>query len=230
MKRIILLLGLATLFFGCNKAVYKAHIYRRSFAMVFSETKNVELKESYYNYNQPRVYFQINLDMTSSCRYDDTGDRKDVYDAMCEKYGDMTYNREDAVAPGAAPSFQMYSFVSVDIVSDADFDDLHPAGSSLAGLFIFEAYSCKPFIDSGYTMCKYIENERIREKPIYPVYEKVPDLTPYDLMLLFTSTDHIEGHLYLESLPALSKVHTFTVTFTDERGETFSDSIEMTFE
>ena len=42
--------------------------------------------------------------------------------------------------------------------------------------------------------------------------------------------DRAGGYFRFESLPTLSQRHNITVTFTDERGETFSDTIEMNFE
>ncbi len=233
MKRISIILLSVALLYGCSEKSGDAgsYIYRRSFAMRFSETGYLELRESYL-YDQPGIGFGIYLDMSSSCMYTDTGEKKEQYDAFCEKYGDMTYNRKVFVYYGEISSFQMYSFVSVEITSDADYDDLHPAGSSLADLFIFDATSAKPFVDSGYEMHEYVwfGDGKIHKTPYYPIYKKVSDVIPYDFLMLSSGSTGAGGHLHFESLPTLSQTHTFTVTFTDERGETFSDSLQMTFE
>ncbi len=236
MKRISIILLSVALLYGCSEKSGDAgsYIYRRSFAMMFSETNSIGLIEEFHSPTESEIRFGIYLDMSSSCMYSDTGEKKEQYDALCEKYGDMTYNRKDFIYYGGdnMPSFQMYSFVSVEITSDADYDDLHPAGSSLADLFIFESTSAKPFVDSGYEMYEYVWwiDGQTYETPLYPVRKKASELTEYDLMLLCTDREDIAGKLEFESYPTLSKTHTFTVTFTDERGETFSDSLQMTFE
>lgn len=232
MKKTLLIATLLALLSGCDEHEVRDDfgVYRRSYAMMFSETKNVELTESVH---KPSIFIQINLDMSSSCSlYSETADGKKGYDAMCQKYGDMTYNREGVVYPGGDPSFQMYSFISVDIISDAAYNDSHPAGTSLADLFIFDAKSSKPYIDSGYKKYETVweVDGSILRYEHYPVHKKVSDLKPYDLMMLYGEWNCIVGRFYFKSLPNLSKTHTFTVTFTDERGETFSDSIQMTFE
>ena len=228
------------MFSGCENGKEQAGtwVYRRSYAMIFSETKSIELREGYYNFTEPNIFCYINFDLlSSSCWYNDTGEKKEIYDAMCEKYGDMTYNRKEFVRFGGEPSFQMYSFVSVDIVSNADYNEEHPAGSSLVDLFTYRAYSAKPFIDSGYIKYEYEADEWDGHNTYllshYPVQKKVSDLTPDDF-ILHTSHYMVRERSFaefrFESLPTLSKVHTFTVTFTDERGDTFSASLEMTFD
>jgi hypothetical protein len=220
---------------GCEKgrrnSTPVSWIYRRSFAMVFSETKNIELEGAFHK-NRAIIYCPVYFDESFSYRYDDTGAKKEIYDSFCEKYGDMTYNRGDYVYLSESHTFQMYSFVSVDIVSDADFDQAHPKGTSLADLIIFQATSSKPFVDSGYKMYESVweVDGRTYTHPYYPIHKRVSELTAYDFMMLYGIGYHSETWLNFEALPTLSKEHIFTVTFTDERGETFSDSVKMTFE
>ncbi len=237
MKRILIMIALLSMFTGCKKEnssgeTPTSKIYRRSYTMIFAETGSMKLDGHNYNsYDPPVLLCRIRLDMSSACKWDDTGEKQEIYDSFCEKYGDMTYNREGRVAVSEEPSSQMYSFVSLDIVSDADYDEAHLAGSSLADIFIFDAYSSKPYIESGYEKYKFVDalGDTVAYE-FYPIRKNAAELTPDDFILLLGGGDKIQVWLHFESLPTLSKEHTFTVTFTDERGETFSDSIEMTFE
>lgn len=149
-----------------------------------------------------------------------TGALKQSYDALCEKHNDMTYNRKITYFPNNSPrpiSKLGVDFVSIDIVSDADFDEEHSAGESLGNIVRFGSTSCKPYIDNGY-----------RGKENSVVDEYVSELVPEDLILL---GDHrYIGSLYFTSEPTLSKTHTLTVTMTADDGRVFSDSVEITFE
>jgi hypothetical protein len=184
-------------------------------------------------YGYVRSYEQANMD------------NPEVYDALCEKYGDMSYNREEFVPVGSFPGFLAYSPVSIEIVSDADFDEDHLAGASLANLVIYDGQSSKPFVDNGYQMYHWEDSElypsghknmdkfpyhsNVSVRPYFPVYKKVSELTAYDLMLIYGSNEMVYGYLYFP-VPTLSKRHNITVTFTDERGRVFSDTIAMNFE
>ncbi len=247
-KRIILFLSITALFMGCKSEDYYSYIYRRSFAMNYYETEGIQLA-TYPQDDKRSIYFNVNAG-SRVAEYKDTGEKKEIYDALCEKYGDMTYNREGRVAPEGVPSFQAYSFVSIEIVSNSDFDEKHPASSSLSDLVFFDSCSSKPYVDNGYVEYDWGDDQTFfyttgdSMRPYYPINKKVSDLTPTDMKLLYGgSGSHYLGEgvpyggscpaygwFHFESLPTLSKEHLITVTFTDERGETFSDSIEMTFE
>ena len=155
MKKLMLfILPLLMLLQGCGKdgdQVAGKRIYRRSFVMEFYKASGLELI-IYPETNKALIFFGIigETDDRRLCDYMDTGARQALYDELCLKYGDMTYNREEFVVYGSEPRFLAYSPVSIDIVSDVDFDAEHPAGTSLNDIVVFDAYSSKPYIDSGY--------------------------------------------------------------------------------
>ncbi len=106
----------------------------------------------------------------------------------------MTYNREEFVFIGEEPSFLAHDFVSIGIVSDAAFDETHPAGTSLADIVIYDSQSSKPFIDSGYQMYYWDDDNRFDDHytlggdglhPFYPVYKKLSEVTTDDLKLIY---------------------------------------------
>jgi hypothetical protein len=162
------------------------------------------------------------------CRYSDEGDKKAVYDALCEKNGDMTFNRTVWVgSPHPIILYMSTTFVSVDVVSNADFDEQHPAGTSLADIIMLDSTTAKPYIDSGYVEYEYDKEHRY---PYYFIHKMLSEVIPYDLILLGDGRGIADGNFVFESLPTMSKEHTFTITFTDDEGSKMSSSIEMTFE
>jgi hypothetical protein len=222
---------------GCAKeAGYQ--IYRRSFAMVFHETEKLTMGETNPRYSKPTLLFGFDSAGIIYSNKDTSGKEKELYDALCEKYGDMTYNREEFVPIGFEPEFLAYSPVSITIVSDADYDDQHPAGTSLADIVTYDSQSSKPFIDNGYVMHEWDENDKgkfyyysnTNVRPFYPVCKKASELVADDFQLIYDPIDNVVGYIYFDALPTLEKTHNITVTFTDERGEVFSDTVKMVFE
>jgi hypothetical protein len=229
-------MGLAAILFsnyGCKE--YGRDLSRRSYAMYFYEMQGIELT-AYPEYPDMKTVIVWQATSITAYGYKDTGERRATYDALCAKYGDMSYNREEFVPIGEEPSFLAYSPVSIEIVSDVDFDDEHPAGTSLADIVTYDGHSSKPFIDSGYQpyywedMDRFHYYEKVHERPYYPVNKKVSELTVEDLMLVYGVGSELPwGHLYFQ-VPTLSQTHNIKVTLTDERGKKFSDTITMNFE
>lgn len=200
--------------------------YIRSYIMEYFETSNVTLvPSSYYLYD---ITMEIRRGEVL-CDYNDEGERKMLYETLSEKYGDTSFDRTVKIPYWITdPSAQAYSFVSIEITSDTDFDETHPTGTSLADLVMIHYRSIKPFIDSGY------EGYRDNSDPSrYSTrFDKhLSEIDADDLKLLYLHWGNkIDVSLSFDRRPTLSKVHTFTVTCTDDRGKVFFDSIEMTFE
>ncbi len=136
MKRILIIIILSAIHSGCDKELRNVcSANRRSYVMNFAEIKGITLRN--YNYAQSEIHFSI-VFSGLWYSYNDTGEKKEIYDALCEKYGDMAYNRLGSIECESSGPFSLVnSFVSVEILSDADYDETHPAGSSLADLSIF---------------------------------------------------------------------------------------------
>ncbi len=218
MKRIISL-ALVLSLFGCKRN----EMFMRSYIGSYYGCNAITLHH-YTEYNGIIVSAH---NLSSIGGRGSTGVQKSAYDALCERHGDMSYNRKIKYMPNNPPlpvSKIAVDFVSVDIVSDADYDADHPAGESLGDVVLFISSTVKPFIDSGY---------RGRESTRIEKY--VSELSPDDLILLGGNSTYIPhgyiiNYLMFNFQPTLSKTHTFTVTMTADDGRVFSDSIEMTFE
>lgn len=177
-----------------------------------------------------KIYYEVEISISfrgegGLGNYKSTGALKESYDALCEKHNDMTFLRE-TVTWGPSGPREVYllgvDFLSIDITSDSDFDDEHPAGSSLGDIVKLNSYSLKPYIDSGYKLLA--PNGTV----YHPVYEFVSELTPEQLILL-GQRDYI-GSLRFETQPTLSKTHKFTVTMIADDGREFTASIDMEFD
>jgi hypothetical protein len=178
------------------------------------------------------------------------GSEKSRYDRICEKHNDMSYNRRVTIADPPPPHSHIYAdLASIEIVSDADWDDGHLAESSLNDITTFFAPSPKKYIDSGYKET-YNWNDYTGEKywsetsypgeypygvtkdksPYHPVTKMVSDLTSDDMMLLGGGSGRIIAILKFSILPTENKEHNITVTLTTDEGKTFSATINMVFE
>jgi hypothetical protein len=224
MRKLLLVLALSALFAGCEEKIGEGgtyYIFLRSYVTCYHDVQDIQLWNYNYYISPSQGVKGIVLGFRGDeiGNFESTGAEKETYDALCEKYGDMTFNRDVKMftnLPNDLPNALSVDFVSVDITSNADFDAGHLAGSSLGDIVMFNAWSFKPYIDSGYT-----SNDGCW------IWELVSELTPAQLTLL----EYQDGPtLWIQTAPTLSKTHTFTVTMTADDGRVFSDTIEMTFE
>lgn len=231
MKKLIIALLLGFVFMSGCDVIRTEYVYHRSFATGFFETGGVKL-EIFGN----TLYVGIEWKYPFYC-HDYVGTNKERYEELCQKYGDMTYDRMVPLYAGFEREhmFQASSFVSLKIESDADYNAEHPAGTPLNDIVVYDGQSSKPFIDSGYQLYYwedvdkfYYHNDK-HERPYYPVYKKASEVTAYDLMLIYHTEHSSSMCLRFETPPTSARSHNITVTFTDERGKTFSDTILMEF-
>jgi hypothetical protein len=224
MKKILLVLLIAGGLTSCFKEEKE---FTRSYVLSYYGMDNIDLGGNYYE----KTIYILTFTRYELGHYKSTGAKKQVYDALCEKHGDMTFLREQVTwGPGGPVTVEFLGidFLSIDITSDSAFDEEHPAGVSLGDIVLFNSYSVKPYIDSGYTST--YDND-----VYHPVNKHLSDLTQDDLILIgkykYSSGDpDYIGKLTFDKEPTLSKIHTFTVTMTADDGRVFTDSIEMTFE
>ncbi len=218
MKKTLLLFIIALGLSGCH--FFTDWRWWRSYVYQYNDAGSISLSdaETVFHVEGIRISFE-NLSLIGS--YGSVDEEKiAAYDALCEKHGDMTYNRNVNIHSGMPydPNIGL-DFLSIDIVSDSDYDESHVAGTSLADITLFHGGTLKPFIDSGYAPTGTYTNYS-------SVESLLTDLTPDQLTLLNPGTMYLK----FVSLPTLSKTHNFTVTMTADDGRVFSDTIEMTFE
>jgi hypothetical protein len=237
MKQIVLfLIGLTVLLTaGCDvveRRVFRSHITYYydcpEFILETSESGNIALRGSGEN---------------GLCGWSSKGREKAIYDSLCVLHHDMSYNkkRDYIVGPGWGASYKG-DIVSIDVVSNADFDAQHPAGAPLNDIVRIISVSPYPYITSGYKKTydwkrnppENLQRENIfrgrsnrGENPFYyPIDKRLSELTSSDLIL----ADMSEIFLIFEKQPDLSKEHNLTVTIKVSDGKVSRPTITKVFE
>lgn len=89
--------------------------------------------------------------ITEHYSYDSDGNNRERYDELCKLHNDISYNTKRSYM--ASPLWGVCSavdFKSISVISDSDFDDAHPKGTTLNDIVKFVSNSPKKFIDSNY--------------------------------------------------------------------------------
>lgn len=272
MKRVWFLTMIFSLLLGCSEepAVVKPvdddeptlddeqEIFLRSFITRYADFTAISLQ----NGSEQDPYFDdpytLRIRYNTSCiQYDyrDQYPNKAEYDALCQKHVDMSFNRT-VIYTSADYPFPMYGandWVTVDLVSDADFDAKHPAGTSLGDIVTYHSMSPMRWIRSGYTdtydwsqypkdglLFTYCPNYAVSLNWDYyefsamrPVEKHLKDLSPMDLILngfgRYGISDWFFAYLHFDHGPTMAREHTFTVTLLSDQGKVFTASKAVTF-
>lgn len=150
--------------------------------------------------------------------YEEKLDKK--HHELSERYNDIGFNRwEDITWLPCLLAFPM----SINIVSGADYDPQHPAGSSLADIVKIHYVTHKPFVDNGY---RHTDGSR--------AYNDYTGERCNKLLSDFTLDDSIlieeEFQLEFEVAPTLSQQHEFTISVLPEnKEEPFTFTATMNF-
>lgn len=251
MKKLLFLSICTMLLFGCEKPEhngclycdappYVQSVFSRSYVLGYFNPTGIKLAMGYdrlFSNYSPNLYITKG-EFTGT--YLDEGEKKETYDALCEKNGDMTFNCEHTLV-GSSPenpgiiAYPNVNIVSIDAVSNADFDEEHPAGTSLSDVIFFSPWwSAKKFIENGYVDDTDID---INDPVIYGMtYKSLNSFTGNELALIgsgdirWKDTALLIGSLITYKNPSMSKTHAITVTVTFEDGRVLTDMITMNFE
>ncbi len=167
------------------------------------------------------------------------GSDREIFDSLSMKHEDTSFHQDiilNASYPEVPHEYLGIDFVSITITSDADFDEAHPAGTSLNDLVQFMAYTPYPFIQGGY---KYSDAKGDRwdmlKQETTLIDKPLSKCTAEDFILTLgymnswaLFREEISAfYLLVKATPTLSKQHTLTVTVVDDAGKTWQDSIKL---
>lgn len=140
---------------------------------------------------------------------------KRVYDSLCTAHGDTEYFVKAGGRVGdefsGTPVFRR---MTLDVVSDADYDAAHPAGTSLIDILGLKTRSVQEIIENGYdaSLCKdrVINFGYPLEMPLAQFNSQYRKLVDGQFELTFAAS------------PQATATHRFTVIYRDEDGRTIT--------
>lgn len=180
---------------------------------------------------------------TSSYKWRSKGAMKELYDSLCMSHNDMDYNTKISYIvsltmeiPGGEQSKR--NIQKIDVLSNADFDEAHPAGTLLNDVVSYLGSTIRPFIDSGYkqtydwtseSSSRIFKESIDRSEAHFPIDKKLNEIEESDFLLTMSSGSRL-GVLVFDAEPTLSKEHEITVKIQLSGGKVFEVKIEKIFE
>ena len=264
MKKYIFVLVLLVGLVSCEKPIIneegtpppKGPLFLNSYVRTFVIPKNIVFNEYQYSENEMdehiKGFRKILIRATTGEKYSfySTGDKKRIYDGLCQKYGDTLFNRfvDDWECPYLS-SYMLYKnsvyfgnlgvdIVGIHIYSKNDFNEQHLAYQDLTDIVYFTTNSTYKFINSSYQLEKSEEDFR-GNTYYYPWHwfsKKVLMLEPDDLKCLGTGFvgSNTAQSMTIASLmfpePTLEKTHNIKIIITLDDGRVFSDTVQVRWE
>ena len=186
--------------------------YSRSFINAFQLYDGIKVRRATINSTK---WINIYGTTTKEVGLLSKGSDKDLFDDLCDLYGDNTYNREVAIPGDGYYTANHPPCAGLDVISNKDFDAEHPAGTSLADIMTIQYRSAVKFIENGYKDKKdYMEDIR---KPL-------DELQPTDLTLSIRNI-----FLIFDKEPDVLETHGLTFFWTTTEGITYTTSFNYDF-
>ncbi len=166
-----------------------------------------------------------------------TDAEKADFDSLCLKHNDTSYNKRiQYLMPSPPHKYLGFDLLSIQVISDSDFDEQHPAGELLNDIVQFVAYSPMSFIQNGYQYSASEDNVTARLKEEQKLISKpLNQCTTEDFVLILGEADNTLYlydalpccYLTIDKVPTLAQQHVFTVTVVDDSGKKWDASIVM---
>ena len=233
-KKTFSFLAICLLLFSCDKVTERIS---PSYVCQYNEFKKISASQI----DNGAIVVGVN-GFSMFYNIDSQGEEKRIFDSLCVKHNDLSYNKEIRYIVALPNQYLACDFTSINVTSDADFDDLHPMGSSLNDIFRFMSWSPYRYILDGYRyyeekakkVSKYFKNyygndwfDYSKRSCNYPVDKMACDIDPDDMTLLGEISICV---LKAESNPTISKQHNLTITLTADNGKTYSTTLFAEFE
>ena len=153
------------------------------------------------------------------------------FERLAIRNGDVGYNRW--LEFWEYPSAFADNFQTMHITSNADWDEAHPAGTSLDDVLQVRINSSSDFVHDGYDMGEY-KYEFLQNYDYLKTIEKRPsELTAADMKMVYYSLTDFSSQtkspvIVFTSAPTLEKEHTLTLRWTTVEGDVKTASITCT--
>lgn len=154
----------------------------------------------------------------------------ELFDSLAAKHNDTTYNRivTEPDIPGMVftsacnPVGNAEDFVAINVVSDHDWDEQHPAGTSLNDIVSLSTRSYRQYIKSGYDDALFPAKKKYTYQNIL-----LSEMTAADYELIMSYDERYS--FTFKSRPTLDMDHMVTFTFVLDDGRTFYGKCRMPF-
>ncbi|MBO7568042.1 MAG: hypothetical protein J6T60_13205 [Bacteroidales bacterium] len=200
---VLIIIGLCL--FACNKNDEDSKSYdfadpaTGNFINVFiTNPESLELEfVTNIRYHVPCIRMSFLYDMYRSVAYcSPDGYQLEMYKKYAKFYGDTTYHERHILGE---PNACAAPLSKINVTSDKDYDEAHPAGTSLNDLFLISYPRLYQYIKSGYKPQQGMNSYEL---------DSVSELTAFKEEPLF----ECETHLLFKKQPDAPGKYTFTVT------------------
>jgi hypothetical protein len=229
-QRIILFFALILLFSSCD--VRHTHTFR-SYILNYYDYKEFVLEIS----DSGNIII-VGSGGKEIANWESKGKTKATYDSLCVLHNDMSYNtKRDYIGVTHWGDSFKGDILSINVVSNVDFDERHPAHSTLNDVIRLLSVSIYPYIVSGYKNTYDWEgDERLQYSEslmhrgsnedfyFHPINKTLSEVTSSDLILANSAL------LVFEKQPDIASVHELTVTIRLSDGRIFTPTITNVFE
>jgi len=164
-------------------------------------------------------YLSAGVNLNSDVPVTEYYNGSQTYCDLCQKHSDTLFDGEDFYYSNPAKLCFAHDLVSINFVSDSDYDASHPAGASLLDIMNYSATSLTRWIKKGYPMDSY-------QADCYILDKNAATLEPEDLsMLCYFNLFQLQ----FLTAPTTSGAHNFTLTITCDDGTVKTLSARVAF-
>lgn len=223
---IILAIICATFFSSCIWIGDKfREVKKDSFANSFLKLDSITAEQSkhsewtiqlkyYGNLNYQRNWYGYCYDFPDNKFYNEENNM--IYETMNQRHGDNSYNRyalADPVYVFNCRNYICFDINTIEVICSEDFDEQHPAGTSLNDLIRFVGITPIPYIKSGYvdeydwqtgvlserivnSLYQQIDTDGSDVKYTHLIDKPLTETLPEDLMMLGGDKDVLNHYVY----------------------------------
>ena len=182
---------------------------------------------------------EVYSDYYENSGYTPTQEQYDKYVELCEKHHDYGYKHKVEIlssrkihgqnGPGYVKGYTYWDItpVSIDVVSNADFDENHFAGTSLNDIILFTTFSPYSFIKNGYKGKEFVKNKKTLDRYTQDDFKLIFCVAEAPIYSDLDKDNY--GCLTFTTEPTKNKEHTLTITIKDDYGRIFTDSLTVVF-
>lgn len=253
MKKTLIIFSLILLLNSCDRL---DRDISQSFVLAYFQMENENFQVSQLDSASVVMYTK---EATMIGNWKSIGKAKKRYTSLAEKYGDVSYNREISVYHGLYINIVVdIDIKNIQVVSNNDYDERHPAGSDLSDMVNYIGASPYRFIQNNYAkrtsdpvsersilyfdniacstiLCSISEEELLQG--YYLIEKRLSDLDIDDLKMIGIRSSFVNnngkcytfGILELTQPPTLEKTHTLKVTMNLLDGTKAEDTVVMNF-